>query len=112
MNPYSQRSLYHTHVYQHAWWRQYSDNGVRGLKYIWTLKHTESSLAFLVWSEVSMVELNQYHASEYIKIITYDSYKQILNSLQTIEVNLRSTTPNRQSVVYLWLYICLIYGEK
>ena len=29
-NPYSQRSLYHTYVYQHAWWRQYSDNGVRG----------------------------------------------------------------------------------
>ena len=29
-NPYSQRSLYHTHVYQHAWWRQYSDSGVRG----------------------------------------------------------------------------------
>ena len=52
-----------------------------------------------------MIELNQYHASEYIKIIAYDSCKQILNSLQTIEVNLRSTAPNRQSIVYLWLYI-------
>ena len=62
------------------------------------IKHTESGLVFLVWSEVSMIELNQYHASEYIKIIAYDSCKQILNSLQTIEVNLRSTAPNRQSI--------------
>ena len=65
INPYSQRSLYHTHVYQHAWWRHYSDNGARGHEYIWTLKHTESSLVFLVWSGVSMIQLNQYHASEY-----------------------------------------------
>ena len=27
--------------------------------------NTESGLVFLVWSEVSMIELNQYHASEY-----------------------------------------------
>ena len=33
-----------------------------------------------------------------IKIITYDSCKQILNLQHTIEVNLCSTTPNRQSV--------------
>ena len=65
IDPYSQHSLYHTHVYQHAWWRHYSGNGARGHEYIWTLKHTESSLVFLVWSGVSMIELNQYHASEY-----------------------------------------------
>ena len=65
IDQYSQRSLYHTHVYHHAWWRHYSDNGARGHEYIWTLKHTESSLVFLVWSGVSMIELNQYHASEY-----------------------------------------------
>ena len=40
-----------------------------------------------------MIELNQYHASEYNQIFTYDSCKQILNLLHTIEVNLRSTTP-------------------
>ena len=65
INPHSQRPLYLTHVYQHAWWRHYSDDGVRGNEYIWTLKHTESGLVFLVWSEVSMIESNQYHASEY-----------------------------------------------
>ena len=41
----------------------------------------------------SMIELNQYTTPvNIIKIITYDSYKQILNSLHTIEVHLRSTT--------------------
>ena len=38
--------------------------GLQGHKYIWTLKHTESGLVFLVCFEVSMIELNQYHASE------------------------------------------------
>ena len=42
-----------------------------------------------------------------IKFIIYDSCKQILNSLHTIEVNLRSTTPNRQSIVIVHRpYIC------
>ena len=36
-----------------------------------------------------------------MKVITYGSYKQILNSLHTIEVNLRSKTQNKQSIVYL-----------
>ena len=38
--------------------------------------------------------------------ITYDSCKH------TIDVNLRCTTPNKQSIVCLWLYIGLIYVEK
>ena len=69
------------------------DVNTRIHEYIWTLKHTESGLVCPVWSEVSMIELNQYHASEYNQIFTYDSCKQILNLLHTIEVNLRSTTP-------------------
>ena len=43
INQYSQRSLHHTHVYPHAWWRHYSDNGTRGHEYLWTLKHRKSS---------------------------------------------------------------------
>ena len=101
-------------MYQHAWRRQYSDNGVRDHEYIWTLKHTESGLVFLVLSKVSMIELNQYHASEYNQnhYTWFLQANQILNSLHTIEVNLRSTTLNRQSIVYLWLYIGLIYVDK
>ena len=100
INPYSQQSLYHTHVYLHAWWRHYSDNGARGHEYISTLKHADSSLVFLVWSGVSMMELNQW--VNIIKIIKYDSCKQILDSLYTIEVDFHCTTPNRQSIVYLF----------
>ena len=87
---------------------------MRGHEYIWTLKHTESGLVFLVLSKVSVIELNQYYASEYNQnhYTWFSKANQILNSLHTIEVNLRSTIPNRQSKVYLWLYIGLIYVEK
>ena len=59
-----------------------------------------------------MIELNQYHASEYMYKLLHDSCKQILDSLYTIEVDFCCTTPNKQSIVYLWLYIGLINVEK
>ena len=46
INPYSERSSYHTHMYQHARWRHYLDTEVQGHEYILTLKHTESSIVF------------------------------------------------------------------
>ena len=59
-----------------------------------------------------MIELNQYLASEYNQSYYIDSCKQILDSLYTIEVDFRCTTPNRHFIVYLWLYIGLINVEK
>ena len=86
INPYPRRSLFHTHVYQHAWWRQYSDNGVRGHEYIWTLKHTESGLVFLVLSEVSMIGLIQYHTSEYMSNSNYNRLTHV-SKLTMLELN-------------------------
>ena len=92
--------------------RHYSDNGVRGHEYIWTSKHTESGLVFLVWSKLQWSNYINTTRVNIIKIITYDSCKQILNSMHVIELNVRSKTPNRQFIVYIWLYIGFIYVEK
>ena len=44
---------------------QIIDNEVRGHECICTLNHTKSSLVLVVWSGVSMIELNQYHVCGY-----------------------------------------------
>ena len=61
-----------------------------------------------------MIELNQYHASQYNEhyYIWFLQANSEFAAHDWIEVNLRSTTPNRQSIAYLLLYIGLIYVEK
>ena len=47
-----------------------------------------------------------------MKVIASDPCKQILNSLPAIKANSRSAIRNKQSIIYNWLHVVLIYVKK